>query len=63
MSERRNIPPHRDCKREFQRSREFGRPQIHSAVVRTRQQSPAWPPTVPAPAATSGTTSTKPKEP
>lgn len=46
MSDRRNIPPHRSCKRDFQRSREFGRAQIHRAVVRTRQQSPAWPPAV-----------------
>jgi len=46
MSDRRNIPPHRSCKRDFQRSREFGRPQIHRAVVRTREQSPAWPPAV-----------------
>jgi len=46
MSERRNLPPHRACKRDFQASREFSRAHNHAAIVRTRAQSPAWPPAV-----------------
>lgn len=42
----RHVPPHRACKREFQASREFGRAAVHRAIVRTREQSPAWPPAV-----------------
>jgi len=45
-SDCRRFNPIRAEKRDFQRSREFGRPQIHRAVVRTREQSPAWPPAV-----------------
>ncbi len=45
-SDRRNVPPHRSCKRDFQRRREFGRDHNHAAIVRTREQSPAWPPAV-----------------
>ena len=46
MSDRMNVPPHRACKRDFQASREFGRAHNHRAIVRTREQSPAWPPAV-----------------
>lgn len=46
MSDRRNLPPHRACKRDFQAAREFSRAHNHGAIVRTRAQSPAWPPAV-----------------
>ena len=45
-SDGRRFNPIRAEKRDFQRSREFGRPQLHRAVVRAREQSPAWPPAV-----------------
>jgi hypothetical protein len=45
-SDCRRFNPIRAEKRDFQRSREFGRPQLHRAIVRTREQSPAWPPAV-----------------
>lgn len=45
-SDRRNVPPPRACNRDFQRRREFGREHNHAAIVRTREQSPAWPPAV-----------------
>lgn len=45
-SDGRRFNPIRAEKRDFQRGREFGRAHNHAAVVRTRQQSPAWPPAV-----------------